>query len=376
MRVGIDVQVVAAGNRSGLYTCLRSVVDAMRPLLADRVWLIADTTSLAPPVPLAQVSEAMGGATVVPLHAPSRVRRLVDRTTVFSRLDVLLHNLHGVMQPSSRAANAYLVPDVIPLAVDYGVPDLTAMYRPFYETAARHGDAILVFSEHARRDFLERVGGSPELVHVAPLAASAQYRPEPDADRLRHALAAYDLASSPYVLMVSTLELRKNHAVLLRAFARLIERDPALPHRLVLVGGRWIGHEAVFELASTLGLKDRLVYLGFAEQLPAIYAGADAFVFPSLYEGFGLPPLEAMASGVPVLAARATSLPEVVGDAGVLFDPHDDERLCEGLHEVLTDRRLHDDLARRGLARAATFSWERTAATYVDAFRSAIARAG
>src|SRR5262249_38017057 len=136
-------------------------------------------------------------------------------------------------------------------------------------------------------------------------------------------LAMIGLADGPYVLTVGTIETRKNHAVLLRAFRRLLERDPSIRHRLVLVGMEWIGHESVFDLIRQLGLETRVTYCGYSDQLPALYAGADAFVFPSLYEGFGLPPLEAMASGVPVLAANATSLPEVVGDAGVLFDPHD-----------------------------------------------------
>ena len=142
----------------------------------------------------------------------------------------------------------------------------------------------------------------------------------------------------------------------------------------MLVGGKWIGHEAVFDLIQRLHLVDRVVNLGFSDVLPALYGGADAFVFPSFYEGFGLPPLEAMACGVPVLAADATSLPEVVGDAGVLFPPDDVDHLCAALHEVITDRHRHDDLARRGLQRAATFSWQRTANLFLDAFRVGLIR--
>jgi len=153
----------------------------------------------------------------------------------------------------------------------------------------------------------------------------------------------------------------------------LIDRDPSLPHKLVFVGGKWIGHEDVFELARGLGLGERFVYLGFVDSLPAIYNGADAFVFPSLYEGFGLPPLEAMACGIPTLVANATALPEVVGQAGVLFEPHDEIALADELYRVLTDRSYHDDLSLRGLAHAATFTWSRTAKLYLDAFEAASA---
>ena len=375
MRVGVDAQVVANGNRSGLYNCLRFTVRELRPLLNDRLWLLAD----APVTPVGKdapgLSEAMDGAKVRVVRPSSRLGRALQPFSIVNRLDVLWHNLHGVLPPDRRAANAYLVPDVIPLAVDYGVPGFTDAYRPFYEAAAMHGDVVLVFSEHAKRDFLTRIGGSPELVHVAPLAAADDFRPVEDRERLRPALGPHGLADTPYVLMVSTLEVRKNHAVLLRAFARLIERDRSLRHRLVLVGEPWIGHEAVFEMIRQLGLQDRLTYVGFAEQLPAFYAGADAFVFPSLYEGFGLPPLEAMASGVPVLAAHTTSLPEVVGDAGVLFDPYDVDGLADALLEVLTDRTLHDGLRRRGLDHAATFSWRRTAQLYMEAFQAGVDRA-
>jgi glycosyltransferase involved in cell wall biosynthesis len=283
-------------------------------------------------------------------------------------VDVLLHNLHGSLPVTTHAANAFLVPDVIPLAFDYGVDRLIDAYRPFYDSASRHGDVILVFSEHTKRDFVARVGGSPDVVRVAPLAAGPYFRPVEDRRRLAESLAPLGLADVPYILMVATVEARKNHAVLLRAFAQMLERDQALPHRLVLVGTKWIGHEAVFDLASRLRLNDRVTYLGYVDRLEALYAGADAFVFPSLYEGFGLPPLEAMASGVPVLAANCSSLPEVVADAGILFAPNDVDTLRDDLHRVLVDRPFHDRLAQRGLERARNFSWERTAALWLEAF--------
>ena len=371
MRIGIDIQVVANGNRSGLYSCLRSLVRELRPLVDDRLWLFAQVSSSAD---AARLSALMAGARVRDVRRPTGFSRLWRHWSPWNRIDVLMHNLHGFLPPSERVANAYLVPDVIPLAVDYGVPGLIDLYRPFYEAAARNGDVIIVFSEHAKRDFLARVGGSPDAIRVAPLAAAPEFRPAADRDGLRAALAPHGLADVPYVLMVATLEVRKNHAVLLRAFSQLLKKDPALPHRLVLVGGKWIGHEAVFDLIHQLHLDDRVVNLGFSDALPALYGGADAFVFPSFYEGFGMPPLEAMACGVPVLAADATSLPEVVGDGGVLFPPHDVNHLCEVLHEVITDRHRHDDLARRGLQRAATFSWRRTANLYLDAFRVGLIR--
>ncbi|QJW92710.1 glycosyltransferase family 4 protein [Frigoriglobus tundricola] len=373
MRVGIDIQFAAAGNRSGLYTSVRYLVRELRPLVNDRVLLLANGDVCHPPLGRSEYNElvsAFDGGSLRLFSPWRRLYRIAPRLSPVHRLDALVHNLHGYLPPSRSGANVYVVPDVIPLGFDYGLPAFVDGYRVYYEAAVRNAEAIIVWSEHTRGDLLARVGGDPARVHVCPLAVGPEFhRPDPDA--MRAGLSAVGLADTRYVLCVSTIEKRKNHAVLLRAFERVIRRDPSLPHKLVFVGGKWVGHEAVFELAQSLGLGERFVSLGFSDHLPHIYAGADAFVFPSVYEGFGLPPLEAMACGTPVLAADATALPEVVGDAGLLFKPHDHEELAESLYRVLTDADLRRDLSQKGLARASKYSWRRTAELYLGAFQNA-----
>jgi glycosyltransferase involved in cell wall biosynthesis len=171
----------------------------------------------------------------------------------------------------------------------------------------------------------------------------------------------------PYVLWVGTIEPRKNLPVLIEAFRRLGPRD----EDLVIVGPPGWGDE-VESMIRNIG--DRVRHLGFvaADDLPALYDGARVFCFPSLREGFGLPPLEAMSHGVPVIASSATASEEVVGSAGLLVPAHDVDAWVDALTEVLDDAALRERLSRRGLERAGTFTWSRSAALTIDAYREVI----
>jgi glycosyltransferase involved in cell wall biosynthesis len=365
MRIGLDIQAAADGYRSGLYYHLRNLSRELAPLVDGSVWLLATPSKDS----RSTLAKAFTGQNVILFQPPRRFYRVWNMISRCNRLDVLMHNMCGRLPLLTRGANAFLVPDLIPLDIDYQVPGYRETCQGYCETAVRSADVIITFSEHTRRDLLNRFGGPEDKVRAIPLAAGPEFHPLTDSGQVRVALAPYGLDSVPYVLCVSTIEIRKNHVALVRAFARMIEKDPGLPHKLVLVGTKGFGAEAVFDLIEQLRLSDRVRHLGYVESHAAIYAGADVFVFPSRYEGFGLPPLESMASGVPVLVANATSLPEVIGDAGILFDPDDHEVLSNHLHRILTDRPYRDDLSARGLAHAHSFTWRRTAQLYLDAFR-------
>jgi glycosyltransferase involved in cell wall biosynthesis len=161
----------------------------------------------------------------------------------------------------------------------------------------------------------------------------------------------------------------------LEAFADL-KRTTDLPHKLVLVGGRWNGAEIIHARVRELGLSDQVVFPGFVpnEAIPALYAAADAFAFPSLFEGFGIPVLEAMASGTPVCAANTSSVPEVVGDAGLLFDPLDVPAMTDCLRRLLQDQTLRRRLITSGIERAKRFTWEAAAGATLDELEAALNR--
>ncbi|HET7342094.1 MAG TPA: glycosyltransferase family 1 protein [Methylomirabilota bacterium] len=252
--------------------------------------------------------------------------------------------------------------------------------RPLYDAAmtrlarlyARGASAIVTDSEHSRAAIVARLGLPAARVAVIPVGLGREFAPATPTpgQRERYGLGAR------YVLYVGNFLPHKNLPRLLRAWATLPAPLHAT-HRLVLAGGDRGGRAALAAQAGALGLDDAVVFAGLVadEDLPAVYGGATALVQPSLEEGFGLPTLEAMACGTPVIASRRGALPEVVGDAGVLVDPEDERALAAALARVLGDADTRTALGRRGLARAAGFGAERTAGRVVDLLEAAAAGA-
>jgi len=294
------------------------------------------------------------------------------RTSPSATVD-LFHHPAGLSFPLHERANVITLPDLtIRHFPECHTPYTVEWFEGLYRTIG-DVDVILTYSEHTKQDLIETMGVAEERIHVTPLAAHERYRPDPDRDRVRAVLARYDLGQRPYLLNVGTLEPRKNHCRLLEAFRRLRQQRPSLEHQLVLVGGQGWKYEPIFEAIESYGLKPHVKWIGFVplQDLPALYNGADVFVYPSLYEGFGLPPLEAMACGTPVVAARSSSLPEVVGDAGLLVDPLNVDELADAVGQVLADGQLHKTLREKGLQRAGLFSWEKTGRLTLAAYEEA-----
>jgi alpha-1,3-rhamnosyl/mannosyltransferase len=243
----------------------------------------------------------------------------------------------------------------------------------YFPRSIEAASAILTDSEFVKREMIEVFGVAPEKVFPVLLGVSSDFSPH-DAAGCSAFLAGHGLAFGQYVLSVGTLEPRKNIPALIDAYSMLpVDLQQRFP--LVLVGMRgWLasGLEARMKPLVERGVIKPLGYVA-DEMMPLIYSGAAAFVFPSLYEGFGLPPLEAMACGAPVISSESSSLPEVVGDAGVLVNPLNVDALAESLRRVLEDRTFAEKLARQGVQRAAGFSWKKTAAETIAVYRRALA---
>lgn len=233
-------------------------------------------------------------------------------------------------------------------------------YRWQLPRALRRVDAVITVSACSRRDILANLPLAPRRVAIIPEGVEPRFRPVPDTQARRATLARYGI-TPPYLLYLGGINARKNIARLFEAYARLRKCHP---HLQLVIGGKpqWRVREimATFE---RLALRDAVRFTGYVDDhdLPALYSAAEVFVFPSLYEGFGLPPLEAMSCGTPVVTSSVSALPEVVGDAALTVDPYDVPALAAAIERALTGEGLRAALRRCGLARAAEFTWHRAA---------------
>ncbi len=244
----------------------------------------------------------------------------------------------------------------------------------FTRFSTRRANRVIAVSESTKQDLIRLMGlpaAKIDAVHSGIQPGFFPIRDQAVLDGFRRRQGI----DRPFILFISTLEPRKNAERLVHAFARL-KKGGNLPHALVLGGAKGWLYERIFGTVQELGLQQEVIFPGFipSADLPLWYNSADLFVYPSLYEGFGSPPLEAMACGTPVVVSNTSSLPEVVGDAALLADPGDTEALAAAISQALTDTSLRTSLTEKGLARAQQFSWENTACQTVESYRRAMVR--
>ena len=286
----------------------------------------------------------------------ARVLPPVERWTGPLRL---FHATDFVLAPTRRATRTLLTVHDLTFvrAPETASPRLRRYLDRVVPRSVARADHILADSQATKDDLIALYGAPAARITVLYSGVDARFRPVRDRAALDAVRARYGIGSASYVLSVGTVQPRKN-------YARLIEAMRALPeHHLVIAGGRGWLEGPIYAAAAAPGLRGRVHFIGFVadDDLPALYSAAEAFAFPSLYEGFGLPILEAMACGTPVVAANTSSLPEVAGDAAELIDPTDTGALADALRRVLSDAARRETLRQRGFAQARRFSWQAAA---------------
>ena len=303
---------------------------------------------------------------VVHVEPTSRGGRLAWEQSVLPlllrrmRIDVLHSPHHHTPVAAIGVRRVVTFHDVTFLRLPERYPLARRLYMEgVTRAAARIARAVITPSQAVRDEVVRRLGVPRERVVTVYEAAAPQYVPA-DSDDIGRARWKYHLPDE-YLLSVGSLEPGKNRTRLIRAYARLRERGLVSP--LVVVGQPAWQYEAEYELVSRLGLSEDVKFLGYVpdEDMPALYSGAAVFVFPSLYEGFGLPVLEAMACGAPVITSQGSATQEVAGEAALQIDPRDTEAIERAMDQLITNRWLRSDLRSRGFEQAKKFSWERAA---------------
>lgn len=349
MLIGLDASRAALAHHTGTETYAYQLIRAMAPLASAEAGLRLYTHQ--PPAPADWPESPFVETRVIPF----------PRLWTHLRLAAEI----SLRPPDALFVPAHVLPLHCPVPAAVTVHDLGYLYHPEAHTAfqrryldwttrrhARVAGRIIADSAATRADLIHHYHANPERIRVVHLGLDPTLRPVADTAEIR---GKYNLPGA-YLLYMGTLQPRKNLLNLLEAF-RLI--SDAHPVTLVLAGGKGWLYDQIFTRIQTLGLQDRVILPGFIppEDKAALLSGAAVFAFPSLYEGFGLPILEAMACGAPVLTANVSSMPEIAAEAALLVDPRQPEAIADGLQRLLTDPALAQLLVEKGFRRVRDFSW-------------------
>lgn len=364
MQIGIDARLLAY-RKGGISEYTRQLIDALAGLDTSSHFTIfhryADRQSYCPAQNFKRAN------LLTPAHHRFERAALSVELMRF-RLD-LLHSPDFIPPFYGARKHVITVHDLHFLRYpDFQTQASMRYYAHQIQAAVERADHIFVQTDGTRQEIIEQLNVSPEKITVHWLGVHPNFHPRSTA-ALAPQQERYQLPAQ-YILFVGTIEPRKNIPGLIAAYRALQDQLPDLPP-LVLVGQEgWNADESLAAMRSTAHVQ-WLQGVPFAD-LPAIYSGASVLVLPSFHEGFGMPALEAMAAGTPVVVARRGSLPEVVGDAGVYIEPEDIDAIAQGIAAVLTDTDYAEQLRTAGLARAQLFTWERTAQIALDVYRKVL----
>ena len=285
--------------------------------------------------------------------------------------DTSLDIIHNVRQVPTlfkfKQKYVITVHDITPLLFPYQYrKEVYLINKLMLPRTLRMADKIISVSYHTKRDLIKYLKIPKDKIEVIYHGVDEDYKPLPEKE-VEMIKKKYNI-TTPFILYVGSLKPLKNIPTLIKAYYKL--RKQGLEYKLVITGKKRWKYREIFKLINKLNLQKDVIFTGYVprEDLPALYNAADLFVSPSLYEGFGLPPLEAMACGTPVITSNTSSLPEVVGDAGIMVDPYDVDGLAKAMYEVLTNDGLREELRKRGLKRAKLFNWKKCAEEHLKVY--------
>jgi len=383
MRIGIDyTSAVQQGAGIGRYT--RQLVHALLELDTQNEYVLLVAGAGSGRVP--QGAETASGFDIA-ARANVRIVNLPVSDHVMAilwhRLSLplwvelfcgsldIFHSPDFTLPPVRRARTVLTVHDLSFMRVPRcSEPGLRSYLLQTVPASVRRADVVLADSECTRRDVIELLDADPACVEVIYPGVEECFRPIEDAHTLDAVRNRYRLPDR-FVLGLATLQPRKNFEGLIEAYA-WVKKEMGGAVGLVVAGSTGWMYESIFRRVEELGVQDAVCFAGYVADadLPALYTLADLFVFPSLYEGFGLPPLEAMACGTAVVTSNTSSLPEVVGDAAWMVDPLDIAALAEAMQRLLSDQILRQELVRRGAVQAQRFTWSRAARKLLDVYEA------
>jgi len=375
VHIGLNLVFLVPGETGGMEVAARELIPALLdqapPGTRFTAFVNREAAESAGAAPWGELLPAV----TVPVRARNRVQWVLGEQALLPRLAAragvdLVHSLASTAPLRGRFRRVVTVHDLIYARYPEAHSGIREKgMRVLVPAAARRSHRVIVDSQSTREDVVELIGLSPERIDVVPLGLGTVVRerplPEPE---LRERLG---LGERPLLLSLSAKRPHKNLPALIDALASI----PAERRPLLVLPGYPTWHERELrERAAARGVEPDVRFLGWVSgaELEGLWSLAEAFVFPSLYEGFGLPVLEAMARGVPVACSDASSLPEVAGDAALLFDPHDPRAIAQALTRLLTDEELRAQLRNRGAARAKEFTWQRTARLTLDSYARAM----
>lgn len=356
MRIGIDVSALVK-EASGIGQAIINIIKVMMDEDKENEFFLFTYDKINLPFSLKSNWQLVdyGGAN----HKQIRYFTALPQILKKMKIEVFLGTRHYLPPFNSKIRYVALVHDLIPLRM----PELFTKqhllrFKVFTHLCKFQADSYLADSHSTKADIIHFMKVPAEKIEVVHLGANQRFTPERDEEAITEVMKRYGIKEK-YLLCLSTVEPRKNMLRTIQAFEQCV-LEKNLPYKLVIVGGKGWNNGEIYDYVNNNNLQEHVIFTGYVsdEDVKNIYANASLFIYASLYEGFGLPPLEAMQSGIPVITSNNSSLPEVAGDACILVDPYSTEEIRDAIVKVLNSEELQQKMREKGIAQAKKFSWE------------------